>query len=46
MGILRTSLVLVASAVLLAGASPADAAKRKARPSCAKKGSTDRARVP
>ena len=29
MGILRTSLVVVASAVLLTGASPADAAKRR-----------------
>ncbi|HEX5911238.1 MAG TPA: hypothetical protein VFY44_12160 [Thermoleophilaceae bacterium] len=40
MGILRTSLALVAGAALLAGAPPADAAKRKPRPSCAKKGST------
>jgi len=32
--------MVVATAVLLVGPSPADAAKRKAKPSCAKKGST------
>jgi len=39
MRILRTSLTVAAAAILLAGTSPADAAKRKAKPSCAKKGS-------
>jgi hypothetical protein len=39
MGILRTSLAVTVAAVVLAGVSPADAAKRKAKPSCAKKGS-------
>ena len=39
MAILRTSLAVAASAILLFGASPGEAAKRKAKPSCAKKGS-------
>lgn len=39
MRILRTSLIVAVTAILLVGASPADAAKRKPKPSCAKKGS-------